>query len=173
MKYIFVLFICLGPAWLFANKDSLNFAVEISTDYSHTGAGAEAGLILLKHRNQFCLRVKTSLTYLTNKDEFPYGFGVGYRLVFIQKKHFRSYAEIAYENFFLKLYSYTSSNTQLYQAHEIYGGYGTGLCYGHFVISNSISYGGYAELRTEQNEDEREFFYHLSPQIKINIAYEF
>jgi hypothetical protein len=174
MKYIFVLFICLGPAWLFGNKDSLSFAVEITGDYSYAGGGTGVGLVLIKQKNEFCLRARTSLTYLTRHNNTPYGFGIGYRNIFVQKKHFRSFMEIEYQNLFFKIYSYVSETTHLYQAHELYLGYGTGFRFGRFIISNTISYGAYAEVRFEPNEnDEEEFFYHLSPKIKLNLAYEF
>jgi hypothetical protein len=173
MKYVFVIFLFLLPFLGTAQKkDSLRFAVEVSGSYSYTGLGAQVALVLGKRSREFYLAGKTSITYLTRGNDFPIGFGLGYRSLFLQKKHLRPYFELSYENFFLKQSASPSSGTGLYQVHELYAGYGARLIYGHFSFGNTISYGGYAELHGEL-ETEKTFFYHLGPKVKINLSYEF
>ena len=162
------------PSLLFSQKkDTLRWGIEPSLTYSYTGVGGGLGIVLRKRQNEYTLKARTSLGYVTRASGAPLGGGLGLRHLLFEKPRWAGFFDVSYEDLFMRIHSPYISSPYWYQVHELYFGYGTRLGKGHFKFSNCIGYGGYAEMRHDPIENENYFLFHFGPFIKLFGTYEF
>jgi len=159
------------------DKKSIGITKELETNISYTKQGISKGIgmNLKKANHQIGLGVK-AIPGNTQVHRFlPIALYADYRYYMNTSKNWQPFLNTYYSNTLSKnntLNKNDAVNTRSVQ-NEIFLGYGISFKMGHFRITNSVTYGGYIEIKKDLYSNRKSTTVQMSQQLKLSVAYDF